>query len=160
MLLWEIYIPHECYHVKNSFQEGLKCVWIYDSYICMFSVVSDERLRITPKMVLIFIFTQVTARNQLESYTFGVKQAAEEAAAGKLTEDEKKMVLEKCKAVLNWLDCNTLAEKDEYEDKLKGLQREVGPIMVKLHQGSGGSGAGSKGPTVEEVDQTYIMLEV
>jgi len=95
---------------------------------------------------------KVTARNQLESYTFGVKQAAEEAAAGKLTEDEKKMVLEKCKAVLNWLDCNTLAEKDEYEDKLKGLQREVGPIMVKLHQGSGGSGTGSKGPTVEEVD--------
>ena len=98
------------------------------------------------------IYTQVTARNQLESYTFGVKQAAEEAAAGKLTEDEKKMVLEKCKAVLNWLDSNTLAEKDEYEDKLKGFQREVGPIMVKLHQGSGGSGAGSKGPTVEEVD--------
>jgi L1 cell adhesion molecule like protein len=85
------------------------------------------------------------ARNQLESYTFGVKQAAEEAAAGKLTEDEKKTVQEKCKAVLTWLDANTLAEKDEYEDKLKGLQREVGPIMVKLHQGG-------KGPTVEEVD--------
>lgn len=95
---------------------------------------------------------QVTARNQLESYTFGVKQAAEEAAAGKLTEDDKKLVQEKCKAVLSWLDSNTLAEKDEYEDKLKELQREVGPIMVKLHQGSGGSGAGSKGPTVEEVD--------
>ncbi|PNF14452.1 Heat shock 70 kDa protein cognate 2 [Cryptotermes secundus] len=95
---------------------------------------------------------KVTARNQLESYTFGVKQAAEEAAAGKLTEDDKKLVLEKCKVVLSWLDSNTLAEKDEYEDKLKELQREVGPIMVKLHQGSGGSGAGSKGPTVEEVD--------
>jgi L1 cell adhesion molecule like protein len=81
-----------------------------------------------------------------------VKQAAEEAAAGKLTEDEKKTVQEKCKAVLSWLDSNTLAEKDEYEDKLKELQREMGPIMMKLHQSSSGSGSGGKGPTVEEVD--------
>ena len=79
-----------------------------------------------------------------------MKQAAEEAAAGKLTDDEKKTVQEKCKTVLTWLDNNTLAEKEEYEDKLKELQKEVGPIMVKLHQGSGG--AGGKGPTVEEVD--------
>nr|AVA17427.1 putative Per a allergen [Periplaneta americana] len=98
---------------------------------------------------------RITARNQLESYIFGVKQATEEAAAGKLTDDEKKTAQDKCKTVLSWLDSNTLAEKEEYEDKLKELQREVGPIMVKLHQGSGGSsgaGAGSKGPTVEEVD--------
>lgn len=81
-----------------------------------------------------------------------MKQAAEEAAAGKLTEDENKTVQEKCKAVLSWLDSNTLAEKDEYEDKLKELQREVGPIMMKLHQSSSGSGSGGKGPTVEEVD--------
>ncbi|KAJ9594129.1 hypothetical protein L9F63_014445 [Diploptera punctata] len=93
---------------------------------------------------------KVTARNQLESYTFGVKQAAEEASAGKLTDDEKKTVEDKCKSVLSWLDNNTLAEKEEYEDKLKELQKDVGPIMVKLHQGSGG--AGGKGPTVEEVD--------
>jgi L1 cell adhesion molecule like protein len=81
-----------------------------------------------------------------------VKQAAEEAVAGRLTDNEKKTVQEKCKAVLSWLDSNTLAEKDEYEDKLKELQQEVGPIMVKLHQGSSGSGTGGKGPTVEEVD--------
>lgn len=59
---------------------------------------------------------------------------------------------EKCKSVLSWLDSNTLAEKDEYEDKLKEIQRDVGPIMVKLHRGSSGNGSGGKGPTVEEVD--------
>lgn len=91
---------------------------------------------------------RVTARNQLETYTFGVKQAVEDAPAGKLTEDEKKSVLEKCSATLTWLDKNTLAEKEEYEDKLKELQKHCSPIMVKLHQG----GAGAKEPTVEEVD--------
>lgn len=92
---------------------------------------------------------RVTARNQLESYTFSVKQAVEEAGS-KLPEDDKKKATDKCAAVLSWLDNNTLAEKDEYEDKLKEMQKECSPIMVKLHQG--GAQGGAKGPTVEEVD--------
>lgn len=91
---------------------------------------------------------RVTLRNQLETYTFGVKQAVEDAPAGKLTEEDKKSVLEKCTAALAWLDKNSLAEKEEFDDKLKELQKFCSPIMVKLHQG----GAGAKGPTVEEVD--------
>lgn len=52
----------------------------------------------------------------------------------------------RCKAVITWLETNTLADKDEFEDKLKDLQKECSPIMTKLHQ------AGAKGPNVEEVD--------
>nr|CAD7569963.1 unnamed protein product [Timema californicum] len=98
---------------------------------------------------------KVVARNQLESYTFSVKQAVEEAAAGKLTDDDKKLVADKCTATLAWLDANTLAEQEEFESKLKDLQKDVGPIMVKLHQGAQGpqgAAPGAKGPTVEEVD--------
>lgn len=43
-----------------------------------------------------------------------------------------------------------MAEKDEFEHKLKELQQECSPIMMKLHQGAPQQGA--KGPTVEEVD--------
>jgi L1 cell adhesion molecule like protein len=88
---------------------------------------------------------RITARNQLESYAFSVKQAVEEAGA-KLSETDKKTTLEKCKSVITWLETNTLADKDEFEDKLKDLQKECSPIMTKLHQ------AGAKGPNVEEVD--------
>jgi len=111
---------------------------------------------------------KVTARNSLESYVFGVKQAVEEAPADKVSESDKKMVEEKTKDVLRWLDNNQLAEKDEYEYKLKEIQKEFQPIMMKLHgggaQGQGQSGTGqpggfgmpnqgdSSGPTVEEVD--------
>lgn len=77
----------------------------------------------------------------------------EDAGAGKLSDADKKLVLDKCSALLGWLDKNTLAEKEEYEDKLKDIQKECGPIMVKLHQGGQQSaGSGAKGPTVEEVD--------
>lgn len=56
---------------------------------------------------------------------------------------------------MSWLDGNQLAEKDEFEHKLKELQQDCAPIMMKLHQGGaaqGGGAQGGKGPTVEEVD--------
>jgi len=107
---------------------------------------------------------KVTARNQLESYVFGVKQAVEDAAKDKVPEADKTKVLAKCAEVLKWLDNNLLAEKEEYEFKLKEVEQECKPIMMKLH-GGGGAGAGAaaggaagatgpggKGPTIEEVD--------
>lgn len=98
---------------------------------------------------------RVTARNQLEGYIFSVKQAAEDAPADKLTADDKKLIQDKCAEVLSWLDANSLAEKEEFDDKLKQLQKDCSPIMMKLHQGAaptGGPAPGAKGPTVEEVD--------
>nr|AXU24958.1 heat shock protein 70-4 [Cyrtorhinus lividipennis] len=91
---------------------------------------------------------KISSKNQLEGYCFSAKQAAEEAGS-KLSDAEKKTVIDACKAALAWLDSNTLAEKDEFEDKLNDLQKECAPIMSKLHQGGG---QGGKGPTVEEVD--------
>ncbi|KAE8573711.1 heat shock 70 kDa protein cognate 2 [Halyomorpha halys] len=88
---------------------------------------------------------RVNARNQLESYCFSVKQAAEDAAS-KLSDEDKKTITDQCSSALSWLDSNSLAEKEEFEDKLKELQKICSPIMTKLHQG------GAKGPTVEEVD--------
>ena len=100
---------------------------------------------------------RVQARNSFEAYIFGCKQAVEDAPADKLTEDDKKIVRDKCSAELSWLDSNTLADKEEFEDHLKDTQKVCTPVMTKLHGGPGGAGAkGGKpqqaGPTVEEVD--------
>ncbi|XP_030755770.1 heat shock 70 kDa protein cognate 2 [Sitophilus oryzae] len=92
---------------------------------------------------------RITARNQLETYIFSAKQAVENAPSDRLGESDKKLVEEKCSSALQWLDNNQLAEKDEYEDKLKDLQREVQPVMMKLHQGGAQPQAG---PKVEEAD--------
>lgn len=82
---------------------------------------------------------------------FEFLQAVEGAPSGKLTEQEKNQVIETCKKALSWLDSNTLAEKEEYEHKMKEVQSECQPIMMKLH-GAGGQSGGRGGPTVEEVD--------
>ncbi|XP_017494477.1 PREDICTED: heat shock protein 68-like [Rhagoletis zephyria] len=108
---------------------------------------------------------RVAARNQLESYVFNVKQAADEAGS-KLSQSDKDHVLEKCSETIKWLDANTTAEKEEFEYKLEELTKICSPIMTKMHQQAGagtqpsncgqqsGNFGGGKygGPTVEEVD--------
>ncbi|XP_018411960.1 PREDICTED: heat shock-related 70 kDa protein 2 isoform X3 [Nanorana parkeri] len=97
---------------------------------------------------------RVSAKNGLESYAYQVKQTMEdEKLKGKLGDQDKEKILSKCKAVLDWLDKNQMAEKDEYEHQQKELEKVCNPIMTKLYQGaSGGAGGGAGGPTIEEVD--------
>ncbi|KAG8200224.1 hypothetical protein JTE90_025002 [Oedothorax gibbosus] len=99
---------------------------------------------------------KVAARNSLETYVYSVKQAAE-CASDKLSTEDKEKVKQTCDSVEQWLDCNTLAEKEELEHKLKEVQSEMSPIMTKLHQGANGFNSNqgpntAAGPTVEEVD--------
>ncbi len=106
---------------------------------------------------------KVSARNQIESYVFSVKQAVQDSG-DKLTSSDKDSVLNLCEDTIRWLDNNTLAEKDEYKHKLEELQRQCAPIMTKIHTGgaAGPQDCGNQyrqgaennysGPTVEEVD--------
>ncbi|CAG9832111.1 unnamed protein product [Diabrotica balteata] len=112
---------------------------------------------------------KIAARNQLEGYVFQLKQAVQDCG-DKLSFEDKSAVERECESCLKWLDNNTLADKEEYEDKQKELTRVCSPIMTKLYQGSqnnnqysgampggcgqqyGGFGGRQNGPTVEEVD--------
>ncbi|XP_037031123.1 heat shock protein 70 B2-like [Bradysia coprophila] len=102
---------------------------------------------------------KITARNNLESYIFGVKQAVDESG-DKLSESDKTLVRDKCNENIKWLDGNSLAEKEEFEDRLKELTKLCSPIMTKLHGGNQSTSCGQQaggfgqqsGPTVEEVD--------
>ena len=96
---------------------------------------------------------RVAARNQLEGYVFSVKQAVDEAG-NKLSEEDKRTVRSECDSALQWLDSNTLAEKEELEHKLLEVQRACSPFMTKMHKGTSDSSCGQvggQGPTVEEV---------
>ncbi|KFV41484.1 Heat shock 70 kDa protein [Tyto alba] len=97
---------------------------------------------------------RVSAKNSLESYTYNMKQTVEDdKLKGKISDQDKQRVLDKCREVVSWLDRNQMAEKEEYEHKQKELEKLCNPIVTKLYQGAGGAGAGgSGGPTIEEVD--------
>jgi heat shock protein 1/8 len=109
---------------------------------------------------------KIAARNQLEAYVFQLKQTVSEQGS-KLSPSDKETLTRECDGCLQWLDANTLAEKEEYEDRQKQLTSICGPIVAKLFQ-TGGQSAGmpgscgqqaggfggpnNAGPTIEEVD--------
>ena len=96
---------------------------------------------------------RIEARNELENYAFSVQNTTRQAQ--NLTEEDKQTVESEAKQVLNWVESNQLAEKEEFRHKLEELQKVCSPIMTKLHQGPAGAkaaGTSNDGPTVEEVD--------
>jgi len=119
---------------------------------------------------------RITAKNSLESYCFNMKTTMnDEKLATKLGAEDKTKITETIDQTLKWLEANQLAEKDEFEHKLKEVEKICAPIMTKLYGGDGGAAGGmpggpggfpgaggpggkkggpggSSGPTIEEVD--------
>ncbi|XP_023028074.1 heat shock protein 68 [Leptinotarsa decemlineata] len=101
---------------------------------------------------------RVAARNKLEAYIFQIKQTAQDCG-DKLSAQDKSTIEREVESHLRWLDSNSLADKEEYEDKQKQLESVCRPIITKLYGGSGqpggqqnSSGSPNSGPTIEEVD--------
>ncbi|XP_075329353.1 heat shock cognate 71 kDa protein-like [Odontesthes bonariensis] len=113
---------------------------------------------------------RVTTKNGLESYAFNMKSTVEDdKLKDKISEEDKKKILDKSNEVISWLDRNQTAEKDEFEHQQKELEKVCNPIMTKLYQSAGGvpggmpggfpgaagapgAGGASSGPTIEELD--------
>jgi len=105
---------------------------------------------------------RVSAKNSLESYCFNMKQTVEDdKLKDKISEAERKTVLNTCSEAIRWLDSNQLAEKEEFEHKLKNVEAACKPIVTKLYAGAGtmpdaAAGGASRsgrgpagGPTIE-----------
>lgn len=90
----------------------------------------------------------ILVKNALESYCFKIKST-----------------MEKCNEVISWLEANQLADKEEYEHKLKELKNIFNSIRCRRKEGIPGlpgagttlatGGGDSAGTTIEEVD--YII---
>jgi len=110
---------------------------------------------------------RISAKNSLESYCFNMKTSInDDKIAAKISAEDKTKINETIESALKWMETNQLAEKEEFEHKLKEVEKTCSPIMTKLYGGEGGapggmpgagagaagSKSGGKGPTIEEVD--------
>jgi len=99
---------------------------------------------------------RIQAKNNLESYAFNLKSSLEnDNVKEKISESDRTKVCDKCKEVLDWLDNNQTAEKDEFEYQQKELESVAAPVMKNLYasgEGVNQSTGSTEGPTVEEVD--------
>ena len=91
--------------------------------------------------------SRIEAKNQLENYTFSVRNSLrDEAVAGKLPEEDKKKIEELIDQAVSWLDDHPNAEKEEYEEKQKSLENSIMPIFSKMAgAGAGGMPGGMPG---------------
>jgi L1 cell adhesion molecule like protein len=113
---------------------------------------------------------RVEAKNALENYAFQVRNSInDEKIASQITPEDKVKALDAVQQITSWLERNQHAEKDEYEDKQKELERIVLPIIQNISGGATrmpGTGGGTantytganaspppdEGPKIDEID--------
>lgn len=103
---------------------------------------------------------RIQSKNSLESYCINLKQSLnDEKVSSKMSAGDRDSALNACTSTLKWIEANQTAAKDEYDYKLKELEKICSPIMSKLYRsGDNTSSNGSKasstyqGPTINEVD--------
>merc|ERR1712121_75507 len=89
---------------------------------------------------------RISAKNALESYCFNMKSTVEDdKVKDKLSEDERKQIVDKCSDTISWLDSNQLAEQEEFEHKQKELEGICNPIITKMYAAAGGAPGGMPG---------------
>jgi len=103
---------------------------------------------------------RIESKNALESYAFNLKSSLEnDNVKNKISEQDRAKVCDKCKEVLDWIDNNQTAEKEEFEYQRKELESLATPIVKNLYSDGNSnpsanstSATSTDGPTVEEVD--------
>merc|ERR1711967_127439 len=98
---------------------------------------------------------KIEAKNAFDGYIHSMRSAVEGSGENKgLNEkpesEEKEQIM---KETNEWLDENQNAEKEEYEEKQKAMEKVVNPIFSSLYQeggGGGGEGGESGGDDDEE----------
>merc|ERR1712003_450979 len=85
---------------------------------------------------------KIEAKNGLESFAFGLKSQLEDEdkLAGKLSEEDADTVEEAVNDVLDWLQSNDDAEKEDFDEKKAELEEIVNPILQEFYQQYGGQG--------------------
>merc|ERR1711959_23894 len=91
---------------------------------------------------------RVEAKNSMENYLYSMKNTVEDKkkAGDKISEDDKKTILDAVEEGIKWVDGNPEADEEAYKEKQKEIEEVCNPIISKLYQGAGGpGGAGAPG---------------
>ncbi|VDM62684.1 unnamed protein product, partial [Angiostrongylus costaricensis] len=96
---------------------------------------------------------QVEARNELESYSYSLKNqiADNEKLGGKLDPDDKKVIEEAVEETISWLESNRDASVDDLHEHKKDLESKVQPIISKLYNEAGDGADGVSADVKDEL---------
>jgi len=89
----------------------------------------------------------IDARNGLEGYVYSMKNTIndEDKLGKKISDEDKATIEEGIKEAVDWLEDNTEASKDDYDEQKTKLEKVCNPIISKLYQAAGGAPGGEGG---------------
>ena len=94
----------------------------------------------------------VETKDSFERYLYQLKDQVndEKKLAGKINDDDKKVILKAVEEAQKWSDAHKdSASKEDFEEQKAKVEKLVAPIMTKLYDAAG-AGAGSAGAAGEE----------
>jgi len=98
---------------------------------------------------------RIDARNGLESFLYNLKNTLEDDEKGladKVSAEDKQELTDAIDEVLDWLEENPEAEKEDYDEKQKEIEAISNPIMREMYQGQEAGGAGGVAGTGSGVE--------
>merc|ERR1712057_89303 len=86
-------------------------------------------------------------KNSIENYLYSMKNTVEDKkkAGDKISEDDKKTILDAVEEGIKWVDGNPEADEEALKEKQKEIEEICNPIISKLYQGAGGAPGGEGG---------------
>jgi L1 cell adhesion molecule like protein len=110
---------------------------------------------------------KIEAKNALENFTYNIRNTlSDDEKSSKLSASDKEVLEKAVKDEIEWLESNQTAETEEFEYRLKEIEKLTNPIVTKIYsQGVGGEGVSfqpggtpqefsgeQQGPKIEEMD--------
>jgi len=101
---------------------------------------------------------EINARNELESYVYGVKNSLdEEKIKSVLSEEELSELRGKLDDEVSWLDANDSSSVETYNERKRELEGIVNPYMTRVYNaGSGPSEVPGEAPPMSEEKPTSM----
>lgn len=89
---------------------------------------------------------RVDAKNSLEGLLYSSRNSMnEEKLKDKFTEEDRATIEAKISDIQSWIDSNSNATKEEYDEKTKDFEGVFHPIMQKVYAQSGGNDGSEQG---------------
>merc|ERR1711871_932619 len=103
---------------------------------------------------------KVEAKNSLENYLYSMKNTVtyQKKLGEKISEDDKKAVLDAVEEGIKWVDANVNADEDAYKEKQKEVEGVCNPIISKLYQAGGAPGGEAGGDAGGEAPPSHEEL--
>merc|ERR1712119_235605 len=82
---------------------------------------------------------RIDARNGLESYLYNLKNTLEDdEKADSISAEDKKELQDMVDEILDWMDENPEADKEDYDEKQKEVEQVANPVMWQFYAGGEG----------------------